>query len=460
MQYYDTLTRQMVDFVPREENKVSMYVCGPTVYDDPHLGHARTQLTYDVIVRYMRWRGLDVTLVSNITDIDDKIIARAAREGTSEAEVAQRYTDIYVEQMRRFNILDPDHRPHATQYVSQMHDVITKLIERGHAYEIEGMGVYFDVASYEDNYGALVHRSAEELREGAGARVEVDSRKCDPLDFALWKAAKPGEPTWDSPWGPGRPGWHIECVAMALDILDDGFDFHGGGSDLAFPHHENERVESEAAGHCFARGWIHSAMLNINGEKMSKSLNNFKTLADFLDRWGPRPLRLAMLQTHYRKITELGDDAMGAATAALERLDCYFRRVSLLGLDTEAELLDDAVAEFVKAMDKDFATPAALAVIFDLVSKGHCAVEAGDLDAAARITLTLSELVGVLGLEANLSEDEEKAEIDELVAQRQEARANKDFATSDRIRDELLARGIEIEDSAHGPIWRRITCSV
>lgn len=458
MQYYDTLTRQMVDFVPREENKVSMYVCGPTVYDDPHLGHARTQLTYDVIVRYMRWTGLDVTLVSNITDIDDKIIARAAKEGTTEPEIAQRYTDIYVEQMRRFGIIDPDHRPHATQYIDQMHEVITELLNRGHAYEVDGRGVYFDVASYEADYGKLVHRSADELREGAGARVEVDELKRDPLDFALWKSAKPGEPTWESPWGPGRPGWHIECVAMALDILDDGFDFHGGGSDLAFPHHENERVESEAAGHSFARGWIHSAMLNINGEKMSKSLNNFKTLGEFLDRWGPRALRLAMLQTHYRKVTELGDDAMEAATAALERLDCFCRRVTVLDLPT-AELREKDIEAFKKAMNKDFATPAALAVIFELVRAGHNAVEAAEMQTVADITLTVFELLGVLGLAQDEIDDEEKAEIDALVAQRQEARANKDFETSDRIRDELIERGIEIEDSAQGPIWRR-TCSL
>lgn len=459
MQYFDTLTNKMVEFVPREPGKVSIYACGPTVYDEPHVGHARTALTYDVIVRFLRWIGLEVTLVANVTDIDDKIIARAAEEGTSEPELAATYTRAYVDQMRQFGIGDPDHRPHATEYVQQMHGVITELIARDHAYVIDGAGVYFDVASFESDYGRLVHRSAEDLRESAGARVDVDERKRDPLDFALWKAAKPGEPTWASPWGDGRPGWHIECVAMALDILGDGFDIHGGGTDLAFPHHENERVESEASGHPFARGWIHSAMLNIDGEKMSKSLNNFHTLRDVLEAWDPRALRLAMLQTHYRKVMELGDEAMTVATAALDRLDAFHRRTSVIDLPADAPLVEAEVDAFRTAMEHDFGTPAGVATIFDLVRAGHTALDHDDLAAAAAIAATINELTAVLGLaapEAHGHGNGDDDAIDALVAQRQAARAAKDFAESDRIRDELKAQGIEIEDSAAGPIWRRV----
>ena len=458
MKYFDTLTNEMVEFAPREPGKVSIYACGPTVYDVPHLGHARTALTYDVIARFLRWRGFEVTMVANITDIDDKIIQRAAAEGTTETAIAETYTKAYIDQMDRLNIVHPEHRPHATEYVDEMQDVIQQLIDREHAYVIDGQGVYFSVASFEDGYGKLVHRSAEDLREGAGARVEVDERKKDPLDFALWKAAKPDEPTWPSPWGDGRPGWHIECVAMALDILGDGFDLHGGGTDLAFPHHENERSESEAAGHPFARGWIHSAMLNIGGEKMSKSLNNFKTLGDVLDMWDPRALRLAMLQTHYRKVMELGDEAMQGATAALDRLDAFQRRISVLNLDANAPLQADEVAAFTEAMDHDFGAPAAVATIFELVRAGHTAVDTGDLAEAASIAATISELSGVLGLVTTGGETgDDDSEIDDLVAQRQAARDNKDFAESDRLRDELNVRGIEVEDTAAGPIWRRVT---
>ena len=457
MRFTDTLTGRVRDLEPREPGKVSIYACGPTVYDVPHLGHARTALTYDLLVRYLRWRGYEVTLVSNITDIDDKIIERAAATGTTEPELAARFADVYVEQLRELGVADPDHRPRATEYVEQMITTIAELVDRGMAYVIPERGVYFDVSGFE-GYGALVHRDADDLRERARARVDADERKDDPLDFALWKAAKPGEPTWDSPWGPGRPGWHIECVAMSLDILGDGFDIHGGGSDLTFPHHENERAEAEAAGHPFARHWIHSAMLNVGGEKMSKSLNNFRTLGDTLEAYGPRALRLAMLQAHYLTVMELGDDAMAGAVGGVERIDSFWRRVTAAGVDpatTGAEPSAAALDAFVVTMDDDLGTPDALAVVFDAISAGNSAIDAGDHAGAATAAATVAELLGVLGLtlpDAPEADDE----IDALLARRQEARAARDFATADAIRDELTARGIEIEDTPTGPIWRRV----
>ncbi len=396
MRLTDTLTGRLRDLEPREPGTVSIYACGPTVYDVPHLGHARTALTYDVLVRYLRWRGNDVTLVSNITDIDDKIIERAAATGTTEPELAERYATIYIDQLRMLGIADADHRPRATEYVEQMIAVIGELLERDQAYVVEGRGVYFDVSSF-PGYGALCQRTADDLREQAQARVAVDERKDDALDFALWKAAKPGEPTWDSPWGPGRPGWHIECVAMSLDILGDGFDIHGGGSDLAFPHHENERAEAEAAGHRFARHWVHSAMLNVDGEKMSKSLNNFRTLGDALDAYGPRPLRLAMLQAHYLTVMELSEAAMAGASGGIDRLDAFVRRMAAAGVAAADTTDAAAIDTFIAAMDTDLGTPDALAVVFDQVSAGNAALDAGDHAGAAIAAATVTELCGRAG---------------------------------------------------------------
>jgi cysteinyl-tRNA synthetase len=312
----NSLTGDKVEFTPRDPGKASVYWCGPTVYDAPHVGHARSTLAFDILVRYLRWTGLDVTAVSNITDIDDNIIARAAEEGTTEPELARRFEEIFIAEMDRLDIAHPDLRPRATEYVGPMVDIIGQLVDRGMAYATDS-GVYYDVDRL-DGYGALAGQTIEQLREGAGARIEVDEDKTDPLDFALWKAAKPGEPTWDSPWGPGRPGWHIECVAMSLDLLGDGFDIHGGGDDLTFPHHENERAECLGCGRPFARLWVHNGMVQVGTEKMSKSLGNFWTLAELLDNWDPRALRLLVLQTHYRKTMEIGEDTLRTASAALE----------------------------------------------------------------------------------------------------------------------------------------------
>ncbi len=455
--FYDTRRRELVQFEPLVAGRVSMYVCGPTVYDVPHVGHARTAYTFDMIRRYLQWRGFEVVFVSNITDIDDKIIARASETGTTEPELAARYEQAYTEEMDRFGILRPDHQPHATAYVDQMLGFIKELVDRGAAYSIEGKGVYFSVAAH-DRYGDLIGRSPEELREGAGARVEVDDDKADPLDFALWKAAKPGEPVWESPWGPGRPGWHIECVAMAVDLLGETFDIHGGGDDLAFPHHQNEVAEAEGAELGFARHWIHGAMLNVNGEKMAKSLGNFTTLSELLDSCDPQVLRLLMLQTHYRTVMELSDDALAGASGALDRLRAWHRRADAAGLDRSATPDSDAVARFIKAMDDDFGTPAALAVVFDTVREANAALDAGETSRAAPAHATVSDLTSALGLEtagdSQGGDGELAATVEKLLAERDEARQARDFATADRIRDQLTAQGIVLEDTPDGTIWR------
>jgi cysteinyl-tRNA synthetase len=452
----DSLTGTKVAFTPREPGKASVYWCGPTVYDAPHLGHARSTLAFDMLVRYLRWTGLDVTAVSNITDIDDKIIARAADEGTTEPELAGRFEDVFIAEMDRLNIAHPDHRPRATEYVDQMIGVIATLVERDMAYVVDS-GVYFAVDRL-DGYGALAHQTPDQLREGAGARVQVDDDKADPLDFALWKAAKPGEPAWDSPWGPGRPGWHIECVAMSLDILGDDFDIHGGGDDLVFPHHENERAECLGCGRPFARHWVHNGMVQVGSEKMSKSLGNFKTLAELLDTWDPRALRLLVLQTHYRKTMEIGETTLRTAAAALERLDGFARRVAATDLP-DADADPGCVDRFRAAMDDDLGTAGALAVVFDAVRDANRAIDADDHETAAALAAAVLELTGVLGLElgatAGSGAGDDEAEIDALVAARTAAKAARDFAEADRIRDDLTARGVVLEDGATGTTWRR-----
>ena len=458
LRFTDSLTGEKAPFTPREEGRVSVYWCGPTVYDDPHLGHARSTLAFDVLVRYLRWSGYDVLAVSNITDIDDKIINRAAEEGTDEPAVATRFEASFIGQMDRLNIAHPDLRPRATEFVDRMVEVVADLVEHGMAYTTDS-GVYFDVDRL-DGYGALVGRSVDDLRDGAGARVEVDDDKDDPLDFALWKAAKPGEPTWDSPWGPGRPGWHIECVAMSLHLLGDGFDIHGGGDDLVFPHHENERAEALGCGRTFARYWVHNGMVQVDGEKMSKSLDNFTTLAALLDAWDPRVLRLVVLQTHYRRTMEIGSTTLDQASAALTRLDKFADRMAAADLP-EAEADADAVARFREAMDDDLGSPQALAVVFDAVRDANRALDAEDDATAATLAVAVLDLSAALGLKLGSSAAPERAddgdteEIDALVDRRLAARTARDFGEADRIREDLAARGIVLEDSPQGTSWHR-----
>ena len=459
LRFTDSLTGEKAPFTPREEGRVSVYWCGPTVYDDPHLGHARSTLAFDVLVRYLRWSGYDVLAVSNITDIDDKIINRAAEEGTDEPAVATRFEASFISQMDRLNIAHPDLRPRATEFVDRMVEVVADLVEHGMAYTTDS-GVYFDVDRL-DGYGALVGRSVDALRDGAGARVDVDDDKDDPLDFALWKAAKPGEPTWDSPCGPGRPGLHIECVAMSLHLLGDGFDIHGGGDDLVFPHHENERAEALGCGRTFAQYWVHNGMVQVDGEKMSKSLDNFTTLSALLDAWDPRVLRLVVLQTHYRRTMEIGSTTLDQASAALTRLDKFADRMAAADLP-EAEADPDAVAQFREAMDDDLGSPQALAVVFDAVRDANRALDAEDDATAATLAAAVLELSAALGLKLGSSaaperdDDGDTEEIDALVDRRLAARTARDFGEADRIRDDLAARGIVLEDGPQGTSWHRV----
>ena len=493
---YDTLTGEVRPLTLREEGKVALYACGPTVYDHPHLGHARSALTYDVLRRYLEWRGLDVRHVANITDIDDNIINRARDEGSTESEVAVEWEAVYIDAMAALGVLDPHDRPRATEWVAEMVDVVAQIMDAGAAYTTP-TGVYLRVRDV-PGYGDLVHRDLDDLRASAGARVEVDEAKEDPLDFALWKAAKPDEPSWPSPWGPGRPGWHIECVAMSLGILGDDFDIHGGGNDLVFPHHTNERAEALAVGRSFARHWVHNAMLNIEGTKMSKSLGNYRTVVEMLDEHpdNGRAFRLLVLQTHYRKTMEVNADLMASARAAVERLDALGRRVVAQAVDNareetredasaQAMSQEDAVAaarntsataraertvrpvwrdqerRFKVAMNSDLSTPLALGEVFALVRLANAAFDRATADTAfdgGAFARKAIELANVLGLEVGVTATETDAEdvaIEDLVARRQAAREAKDWATADSLRDELSALGVVVEDTAAGPVWRR-----
>jgi cysteinyl-tRNA synthetase len=451
LRFYDTARRAKVDFVPRLEGQVSMYVCGPTPYDVPHLGHGRKEIVFDTIRRYLIWRGYRVTYVSNVTDVEDRIIARAQEEGSTEPAVVARYEADFRKEFDSMNVMLPDDEPHATKWIDEMVALIAQLIANGHAYVVEGQGVYFQVDTL-PSYGELSHREVSELMESAGARVDVDERKREPIDFALWKAAKEGEPRWDSPWGEGRPGWHIECSAMSLKILGEGFDIHGGGADLIFPHHENEIAQAVGAGRQFARYWIHNGMVNVDGEKMSKSLGNFVTLGDVLEQYGPRAFRLLCLQTHYRRQMEIADKELSDAQKAVEKIDALLRRARNAQVP-DGEVGD--VASFREAMDDDFDTPAAVAGIFTDVNSANIAIDQGRLDDAAGLVATVKELCGVLGLEVGHDEVQLDDDIAMLVSERDAARAAKDFARSDQIRDDLLAQGIVLEDTAQGTVWRR-----
>ncbi len=457
LKIYNTLTQKKEKFVPIEPCKVRMYVCGMTVYDHCHVGHGRMLVVFDMVVRYLRWLGYEVTYVRNITDIDDKIIRRAQEKGESIEALTTHFIQAMHEDLEALGVLPPDLEPRATHSIVEIIALIEALQARGYAYQAPNGDVYYDVSRFE-SYGRLSGKDLKDLQ--AGARVDVNEAKADPLDFVLWKAAKPGEPAWDSPWGKGRPGWHIECSAMSMQALGPHFDIHGGGQDLQFPHHENEIAQSEAVT-CqhFVNYWMHNGFVRINEEKMSKSLGNFFTLREAFARYRPEVVRYFILASHYRSPLNYSDQQLDAARQSLERL-----YTALSGLPAAPPGGEEWEVRFKAAMDDDFNTPEALAVLFDLAREiNRTRVE--DPLAAAALAAQLHRLGGVLGLlqaepESWLRGETgigglEDVEIDRLIEARAEARKQRDFAAADRIRDELNAAGVALEDTPQGTVWRR-----
>ena len=474
---YNTLTRQKQPFVPLEADQVRMYVCGVTVYDYCHLGHARSYIVWDTVRRYLQWRGYAVQYVQNFTDIDDKIIRRSQEENIPWQNITQQYIAAYLEDMGRLNVMPADAYPQATQVMPQIIALIQGLIAQGYAYA-SGGDVYYAVEKF-PTYGKLSGRKLDQLEAGASGRLDeesVETKKRHPLDFALWKAAKPGEPEWESPWGRGRPGWHIECSAMVKDLLGDRIDIHAGGEDLVFPHHENEIAQSEAASaQPLATYWLHNGFVKIRGDKMSKSLKNFTTIRSLLETTDPMVVRLFVLQAHYRSPIDFTETAIAAAENGWQTLAEALRSrqqfAQLPDWDPESPVDAAAVARFNAAMDDDFNTPVALAVLFELAKdlrrEENVLIHAGkpDLSGAQLHTLwtTLEQLTQVLGLTVDWAAATSQtadgltdADIEALIEQRQAARKAKNFAESDRIRDELHAHGITLIDDKGGVTrWHR-----
>ncbi len=453
---YSTLSKSKDELKPLEDQKVRMYVCGMTVYDFCHIGHARVMVAFDVVARWLRHRGYDVTYVRNITDIDDKIIRRANENGEPFQELVGRMIAAMHEDEARLNVLRPDLEPRATDHIAGMHTMIQTLIDKGFAYAPGNGDVYYRVGKFE-GYGKLSRRKIEDLK--IGARIEVDEAKEDPLDFVLWKGAKPGEPSWESPWGAGRPGWHIECSVMSTCCLGETFDIHGGGPDLVFPHHENEIAQSEAAtGQQYANVWMHAGAVRVDGEKMSKSLGNFFTIREVLEKYHPEVVRYLLVSSHYRSPINYSEDSLREAKAALER---FYN--ALKGLPGAAPAGgEEFVARFAVAMDDDFNSPEACAVLFELAREVNRLRES-DLAAAAGLAARLRELGGLLGvlqlepeafLQAGAEGKVDAAEVGALIAARLQARAEKNWAESDRIRDQLTAMGVVLEDGKGGTTWR------
>jgi cysteinyl-tRNA synthetase len=470
LRIFNTLTRRKEDFVPLIPGEARMYVCGVTVYDLSHIGHARSALSFDIIRRYLAFKGFKVTFVKNFTDVDDRIIRRANEEGVEATVVSERYIAEYRADMASLGIMPPDVEPKATEHVPQMLELIERLLKRGMAYVLEG-DVYFEVRRF-PRYGKLSGKNLDELE--AGARVDVDERKRDPLDFALWKAAKPGEPSWSSPWGPGRPGWHIECSAMAMQYLGETFDFHGGGEDLIFPHHENEIAQSEGAtGKPFVRCWAHNGFVNLASEKMSKSLGNTLWIKDMVQRHDPEALRLYFLGTHYRHPLEFADERVSESAKALGRLQALVEEAERIGgkgtpkPGPDGGVFDEVAAHrerFEAAMDDDFNTPQALGVLFDLarfLQGTRTQLEQGRVGAGPFLMgvgelVTLGRVLGLLerGARALAAVDPQlKARVESLVYLREQARKQRDFAEADRLRDELVRLGVTLKDTRDGTTW-------
>jgi cysteinyl-tRNA synthetase len=462
LRIYNTLTRRKEDFDTIEPNVVRMYVCGVTVYNDAHVGHAMSALVFDIIRRYLEYRGYKVKHVMNYTDVDDKIINRAKQLNEDPLKLAQRYIDDYAQNLKDLNVLSATINPRATQTMGEIQSMVRGLIEKGYAYAASNGDVYFRVTKDRD-YGKLSGRKLDEMQ--AGARIEVEEAKEHPMDFALWKAAKPGEPAWDSPWGKGRPGWHIECSAMNLKELGEQIDIHGGGNDLIFPHHENEIAQSESlTGKLFARYWIHNGMLQLGGEKMSKSLGNIVSIKDFLSTRDADAMRMLVLNGSYRAPLIFNDETLDAAEKSLDRLKSGLRpalpNTKGIPAGSAAELTSQAEAtrqSFVKAMDDDFNSPLAMAVLFELVKAINTVRDDGATDDQLKpAQLVLIELTGVLGLQLKEKKGSGDADkfIDLLVQVRSEVRKQKLWGLSDQIRDRLKSLGVTIEDSKEGTTWR------
>ncbi|MFK7857830.1 MAG: cysteine--tRNA ligase [Granulosicoccus sp.] len=457
---HNTLTRRKEPFVPLLEQQVGLYVCGITVYDECHVGHGRVMIVYDVLFRHLQSLGYMVNYVRNITDVDDKIIRRAAENNESPAVLSQRFIDKMHEDERALNVLPPTHEPRATETIDSMIRIIGRLIESGHAYAADNGDVFYSVSSF-DEYGKLSGRNVSELR--SGERVAVDENKRDPLDFVLWKSAKPSEPNWDSPWGPGRPGWHIECSAMSMDLLGDEFDIHGGGMDLEFPHHENEIAQSEAlTGGSFARYWMHNGLVRIDDEKMSKSLNNFLTIKDVLAQYSGEEIRTFIVGSHYRSALNYSTEGLEAARTVIRRFYTALRGHTLTPQPGIETLEATYIARFNDAMNDDLNTPEAMAVMHELAGSLN---KEPDSVRATMLADTLSYMGERLGI---LQQDAEAAlrgtgeisglsdeAIDGLIVERQQARADKNFKRSDEIRDQLAKMGIVLEDADGKTQWRR-----
>ena len=455
MKIFNTLSGKKEHFEPIEKNNIRMYVCGMTVYDDTHIGHARTFLSFDLIVRYLRSIDYKVHYIRNITDVDDKIISRANELGMDPEELTERYINSMDDDFESLGMIKPDAEPRATENISSIISLIEILIEKGHAYEGES-DVYFSTESF-SSYGKLSRRNLDDML--AGARIDIDLDKKNPTDFVLWKKNTEGL-KWDSPWGPGRPGWHIECSAMSMDALGETFDIHGGGSDLKFPHHENEIAQSECVtGKEFAKLWMHTGSLRIDKEKMSKSLNNFITIKDALHDYSSEVLRFFLISSHYRSPLNYSDEGLKEAKNSLDRLYNSLEGLQFLDKNFDKSKYSE---KFHNAMQDDFNTPSAISILFDLVRQINAYKKKNDTEKANSLASELVQLSGILGILQNSFEDYftsgaslTNAEIENFIVKRNQARANKDFALSDKIRDELLEKGISLEDKESGTIWKK-----
>lgn len=472
---YNSELRRKAEFVPKEEGKIGLYVCGMTVYDYCHIGHARVMVAFDYIVRFLRAQGWQVNYVRNITDIDDKIIQRASENNESIGQLTKRFIDAMNDDATRLGCLAPNEAPLATDYIDQMQSMIGTLVDKKHAYAADNGDVYYAVDSFE-KYGRLSGRKLEDMQAGASARTNVEVEKKNPFDFVLWKAAKANEPAWKSPWGNGRPGWHIECSAMATCCLGNNFDIHGGGGDLLFPHHENEIAQSEGAtGETYVNNWMHVGFVNVDGEKMSKSLGNFFTIRDVMQKFMPEVIRYFIVASHYRSPINFSDTALKESKQALSRFYTALKLVEEKTpvIDTSADLANGEFSEnefvlrFNAAMSDDFNTPEALAVLFDLSREANRALNQDDLGQAGKLAGILKHLGSILGLlqqppQSFLKGDADDADqglseqqVLEAIKARQQAKLDKDYAKADQIRQHLLVQGIVLEDAKTGTTWRR-----